>query len=96
MPPRVKIDFYYDIASPYSFLAFEILQRYKKAWNLDLNLRPVRVLGGIDALVELYLESTLISPCLGSPGRYIQEHRQCLSCRKSIQGARRGTYPFCR
>lgn len=96
MPPRVKIDFYYDIGSPYSFLAFEILRRYQKPWNLDLNLRPVSLLGGINALVELYFESTRVLLCLGSPGSYIQEHRQCFSCRQPIQGARYGTYPFYR
>lgn len=34
------------MVSPYSYLAFEILLRYEKVWNLDLQLRPF-FLGGV-------------------------------------------------
>jgi glutathione S-transferase kappa 1 len=44
----VRIDFCYDIVSPYSYLAFVALRRYREAWDLDLNLEPI-FLGGVMA-----------------------------------------------
>lgn len=41
-----QIDFYYDIVSPYSFIAFEFLQKKQNAWNLEINLCPF-FLGGV-------------------------------------------------
>ena len=41
-----KVDFYYDIVSPYSYLAFETLMAKKDVMKVKLNLRPV-LLGGI-------------------------------------------------
>lgn len=35
---RVKL--YYDIVSPYSWFGMESLCKYKKPWNLDIQLRP--------------------------------------------------------
>ena len=43
---RCKIAIYYDIVSPYSYVAFQILLRYEKIWNIDLQVIPV-FLGGI-------------------------------------------------
>jgi glutathione S-transferase kappa 1 len=42
-----KITFAVDIVSPYCYMAFVVLQRYRRYWNItDLDLQPV-FLGGI-------------------------------------------------
>ncbi|KYO44888.1 glutathione S-transferase kappa 1 isoform X1 [Alligator mississippiensis] len=41
-----RVQLFYDVVSPYSWLAFEALCRYQHIWNIDLHLRPA-VLGGI-------------------------------------------------
>ncbi len=41
-----KIELFYDIISPYSYLAFEVLERYRRLWDLELVLRPA-FLGGV-------------------------------------------------
>ncbi|XP_039194633.1 glutathione S-transferase kappa 1-like [Crotalus tigris] len=38
---KKKVECFYDVVSPYSWLAFEIICRYRSIWNLDLHLRPV-------------------------------------------------------
>lgn len=43
---QTKLKFFYDVASPYSWVAFEVLTRYKARWSLDLELCPF-FLGGI-------------------------------------------------
>jgi len=41
-----RVELFYDIVSPYSWLGFEVLCRYQTVWNMNLQLRPV-FLGGI-------------------------------------------------
>nr|ACO15728.1 Glutathione S-transferase kappa 1 [Caligus clemensi] len=36
-----KVSFYYDTLCPYSWLAYEILLRYRPIWALELTLHPV-------------------------------------------------------
>jgi len=43
---RTKVEIFYDVVSPYSWLAFEVLCRYRPHWNMNLVLRPC-FLGGI-------------------------------------------------
>ena len=45
----VKIELFYDIVSPFSYLAFEALQRYRARWDLDLVLRPAFLAGVLKA-----------------------------------------------
>ncbi|XP_069836377.1 glutathione S-transferase kappa 1 isoform X1 [Dendropsophus ebraccatus] len=46
MSQRKVLELFYDVVSPYSWLGFEILCRYKNIWNVDVQLRP-GFLGGI-------------------------------------------------
>ncbi|XP_071986147.1 glutathione S-transferase kappa 1-like isoform X1 [Engystomops pustulosus] len=40
MSNRKVLELFYDVVSPYSWLGFEVLLRYKKIWNIDIHLRP--------------------------------------------------------
>lgn len=43
---KVVVDLFYDVLSPYTYIAFEILTHYNKKWdNMDLKLRPVSLAG---------------------------------------------------
>uniref|UniRef100_A0A667Y405 Glutathione S-transferase kappa n=2 Tax=Myripristis murdjan TaxID=586833 RepID=A0A667Y405_9TELE len=46
MSSRKVVELFYDVVSPYSWLGFEIMCRYRNVWNIDLRLRPA-FLGGI-------------------------------------------------
>uniref|UniRef100_A0A8C1JCX5 Glutathione S-transferase kappa n=1 Tax=Cyprinus carpio TaxID=7962 RepID=A0A8C1JCX5_CYPCA len=43
---RKMVEFFYDIVSPYSWMAFEVLCRYRNVWNIDLKFKPA-LLGGV-------------------------------------------------
>ncbi|XP_030327621.1 glutathione S-transferase kappa 1 isoform X1 [Strigops habroptila] len=43
---RTVVELFYDVISPYSWLGFEVLCRYRHIWNIDLSFRPA-FLGGI-------------------------------------------------
>ncbi|XP_068179600.1 glutathione S-transferase kappa 1 [Antennarius striatus] len=46
MTSKKVIELFYDVVSPYSWLGFEIMCRYRNVWNIDLKLRPA-FLGGV-------------------------------------------------
>ncbi|XP_059194587.1 glutathione S-transferase kappa 1-like [Centropristis striata] len=46
MTSKKVIELFYDVVSPYSWLGFEVMCRYRQMWNIELKLRPA-FLGGI-------------------------------------------------
>ncbi|XP_046551187.1 glutathione S-transferase kappa 1-like [Haliotis rubra] len=48
MSAKKRVELFYDVVSPYSWFAFEVLCRYRAsgAWNINLQLRPF-FLGGV-------------------------------------------------
>ncbi|XP_052285383.1 glutathione S-transferase kappa 1-like [Dreissena polymorpha] len=43
---KKTVELFYDVVSPYTWFAFEVLCRYQHRWNMNLRLKPV-FLGGI-------------------------------------------------
>ncbi len=41
MTAIAEIHFFYDCVSPYSYLAFETLLKYRSIWNVNVVLRPM-------------------------------------------------------
>ncbi|XP_077998017.1 glutathione S-transferase kappa 1-like [Glandiceps talaboti] len=39
-PAKKTVELFYDVISPYSWIGFETLCRYRSKWNIDLKLRP--------------------------------------------------------
>ncbi|KAL6109328.1 gstk1 [Pungitius sinensis] len=46
MASKKVVELFYDVVSPYSWLGFEIMCRYRNVWNIELKLRPA-FLGGV-------------------------------------------------
>lgn len=46
MTSKKVIELFYDVVSPYSWLGFEVMCRYRNVWNIELRLRPA-YLGGV-------------------------------------------------
>ncbi|XP_060936763.1 glutathione S-transferase kappa 1-like [Limanda limanda] len=46
MSSKKVIEFFYDVVSPYSWLGFEVMCRYRTVWNVEVKLRPA-LLGGV-------------------------------------------------
>ncbi|XP_032415392.1 glutathione S-transferase kappa 1 [Xiphophorus hellerii] len=46
MTSKKVVELFYDVVSPYSWLGFEVICRYRNVWNIELKFRPA-FLGGI-------------------------------------------------
>ncbi|ELU13911.1 hypothetical protein CAPTEDRAFT_157424 [Capitella teleta] len=45
-PTKRTVELFYDVISPYTWIAFESLCRHRNVWNIDLKLKPF-LLGGV-------------------------------------------------
>mmetsp|Transcript_25830 Transcript_25830/g.47226 ORF Transcript_25830/g.47226 Transcript_25830/m.47226 type:complete len:229 (+) Transcript_25830:2-688(+) len=63
-----RVDVYFDVVSPWSYIGVEVISRFRKAWNLDLRLKPI-FLGGI-------MQATGNQPpaMLPQKGQYMGQH----------------------
>lgn len=74
--------FYFDIGSPYSYFAFEILNRYEKMWNVSIKLKQI-VLG---AVFKAARNSSPVSvPAKARYGR-LDLRRNSLFCKVPFRG----------
>jgi len=49
LPAKKTVELFYDVISPYSWIGFEVLCRYQKKWNIDLQLKPFLLAGVMKA-----------------------------------------------
>nr|XP_033781388.1 glutathione S-transferase kappa 1 isoform X2 [Geotrypetes seraphini] len=50
---RKVVELFFDVLSPYTWLGFEVLCRYRSIWNIDVKLRPGFLSGIIHATGSL-------------------------------------------
>lgn len=65
-----KVVFFFDIVSPYSWIAWEVLLRYEKQWNLFITVQPV-FLGGV-----MHLAGNRPPAELPARGKYLRQDLQ--------------------
>lgn len=46
---KKTVELFYDVLSPYSWIAFEVLCRYRIKWNIDLQFKPMFLAGIMEA-----------------------------------------------
>jgi glutathione S-transferase kappa 1 len=73
----MRLELFYDTVSPWSYLCFETLCRYRAAWQLDLVLRPA-FLGGV-------MMATGNSPPAGLPARAVYLMRDLARSSRQFQ-----------
>lgn len=56
---RKTVELFYDVISPYSWVAFEVLCRAKNTWNINLKLKPLYLMG-------VFSGSDNVSPALNA------------------------------
>ncbi|XP_028833996.1 glutathione S-transferase kappa 1-like isoform X2 [Denticeps clupeoides] len=69
---RKVVELFYDVLSPYSWLGFEVLCRYRNVWNIDLRLRPTLLSGimqGSGSLSAMRLLTAVSEKDLGQETR---------------------------
>lgn len=89
---RARIQLYYDIISPYSYLAFEALTRYTRTgvWDVELQLCPA-ALGGVHKIAGVQQITPAVHPL-----KKANMHREMrrLFAEYGIEGSIPETHPF--
>ena len=65
---RLVVELFYDVVSPYTYIGFEALCRYRQPWDMELRLKPI-------FLAALMREAGNQSPALVSIGETPHESR---------------------
>lgn len=69
---KTKIELYYDVTSPFSWYAFEVLHRYKSHWDVDLHLKPVLL---ADIIKTIGTTPEMLRP--KNPAYHLEDIRRC-------------------
>uniref|UniRef100_A0A914WYG8 Glutathione S-transferase kappa n=1 Tax=Plectus sambesii TaxID=2011161 RepID=A0A914WYG8_9BILA len=51
---KVRIDYFFDVLSPYAWIGFEALSRYQTVWNVDVRWRPFFLFGVLKKAENLH------------------------------------------
>merc|ERR1719336_2878707 len=61
-PAPLRVEFYFDTVSPYTWPAFEVLTRYRDMWDMEVVYKPVFLGGLTTAASNAYLSNMAECP----------------------------------